>query len=60
MQTLQTKEVQKHAYIYIYIQILFINLLLKVENFGQGNNEVELEEDTCVGSLFVVRMDVGD
>ncbi len=43
-------------HIYIY------NLLLEVENFGQGNNEVELEEDTCccVGSLFVVGMDVGD
>ncbi len=44
-------------HIYIYI----IYLLLEVENFGQGNNEVELEEDTyCVGSLFVVGMDVGD
>ncbi len=39
--------------IYIDIQILFINLLLKVENFGQGNNELELEEDTCLCRQFV-------
>jgi hypothetical protein len=32
-----------HIYKYIYKYLL----LLEVENFGQGNNEVELEEDTC-------------
>jgi hypothetical protein len=45
----------------IYKYNLFLKILLEVENFGQGNNEVELEEDRySVGSLFVVGMDVGD
>ncbi len=35
----------KNMHIYKYI-IKYL-LLLEVENFGQGNNEVELEEDTC-------------